>query len=54
MPEEAEEGIQASLRKAHPDWSEEKIEDVTFATMNKKGMLRGKGGRKKHARQDHK
>ena len=48
MPKKVEEEIKASLRKAHPEWSEEKVTEVTYATMNKRGMLRGKGRGTRH------
>lgn len=52
MPKEVEENIRASLRAAHPDWDEKTLNDKTFATMNKQGLLNNK--HKRHGRKGRK
>jgi hypothetical protein len=47
MPEKVHADIKESLRAAHPDWSEETLEDKTYATMQSRGLLKRKHGRRK-------
>jgi hypothetical protein len=47
MPERVEEEIRASVRKAHPDYSPERVDQEVYAIMNKQGLLKRKHGRRK-------
>jgi hypothetical protein len=49
MPEEIEEKIRESVRNAHPDYDEKRVNDEVFATMNKQGLLH-KSKKYKHGR----
>ena len=42
MPEKIEHQILKSLIKAHPDWTDDKLKDVMYATMMKKGLMKKK------------
>lgn len=51
MPEYIENKIRESVKKAHPDYDEERVNQEVYATMNSRGLLRrsAKGRRKRHA-----
>ena len=40
MPKELERKIRASVKKAHPEYSEARVNREVYATMNKRGLLR--------------
>ena len=46
MPKELERKIRASVRKAHPEYSEARVNREVYATMNKRGLLHKKRKRK--------
>lgn len=50
MPKAVEEEIRESVRRAHPDYDEKRVNDEVFAVMNKQGLLHKKGHHKKGRR----
>lgn len=46
MPKEVEEKIRQSVRNAHPDYDEKRVDQEVYATMNKQGLLHHKKGRR--------
>lgn len=51
MPKEIEEKIRKSVREAHPDYDEKRVNDEVFAVMNKQGLLHHRKGRRKKGRE---
>jgi hypothetical protein len=47
MPKEIEDNIRKSVEKAHPEYSKERVDNEVYATMNKKGLLKGRKKRRK-------
>ena len=50
MPKEVEEKIRQSVKEAHPDYDEKRVNEEVFSVMNKQGLLhksRKWGGRRK-------
>ena len=47
MPAEIERKIRASVKKAHPEYSKERVDREVYSTMNKRGLLHKKRKAKK-------
>ena len=50
MPKTVEEKIRRSVREAHPDYDEERVNQEVYATMNKQGLLHKRKGHKQKGR----
>jgi hypothetical protein len=51
MPKAVEEDIRASVKAAHPDYDEERVNQEVYSVMNKQGLL---NNRKRHGRRNKK